>query len=381
MIRMFRNKSTAGAGRVTGAVPTALLTSAVAVILMAAVPGCSKSGGPGGGFSMPPMPAEVAEVSVRTVEEKFQAVGNIEAEEVATVVAEIDGIVTAVPYAEGSLLNKGDLIALLDDSQLSAEVSRTDALLAQSTATYERVKAIVAQGAGSPQDLDDASAAMKVADANLSMAKARFAKTRITAPFSGFAGSRRVSVGSFIRTGQAVTDIANIDRIRVIFSAPERMISSIRKGAAVTVSTTAYPGYSLSGKIIVIEPVVDPVTRSARIVAELPNRERKFRSGMSADVTATISSRPGALTIPNESIFASGDQSFVYAVNADSTVSRTPVSLGTRTADAVEVLDGLKTGMKVVTAGHQKLFEGAKIMPVPAGGAPGQGMPGQGAQK
>lgn len=330
---------------------------------------------------MPPMPAEVADVSVRTVEEKFRAVGTIEAEEAATVVAEIDGIVTAIPYAEGSLLAAGDLIARLDDTQLSAEVSRTGAIVAQSTATYERVRAIVAQGAGSPQDLDDASAAMKVAEANLALAKARYSKTRITAPFTGFAGSRRVSVGTFIRTGQAVTDIANIERIRVIFSAPERMISQIQKGAEVTVSTPAYPGYALKGKIIVIEPVIDPVTRSARVVAEVPNRDRKFRSGMSADVTATLSSRPGALTVPNEAVFASGDQSFVYVVREDSTVSRTPIGLGTRTADVVEVLEGLKPGMIVVSAGHQKLFEGAKIMPVPGGGAPGRPAPGQGAQK
>lgn len=375
MIRKISNNRAPGAGRVTGALLAAALTAA----LSAAVPGCSKGGGPGGGFSMPPMPAEVAAVSVQTVEEKFQAVGNIEADEVATVVAEIDGTVMSIPYTEGSLLRKGDLIARLDDTQLAAEVSRTEALLAQNTATYERVKAIVGQGAGSPQDLDDASAAMKVADANLALAKARFAKTRITAPFTGFAGSRRVSVGTFIRTGQAVTDITNIDRLRVVFSAPERMVSMIKKGAAVTVSTTAYPGYTLTGKIIVIEPVIDPVTRSARVVAEVPNPDRKFRSGMSADVTAVISSRPGALTIPNESVFATGNQSFVYVVRDDSTVSRTAITLGTRTADMVEVLDGLRAGMKVVTAGHQKLFEGAKVMPIPAGA--GQAMQGQGAPK
>jgi len=377
MIRMVRINGTAGAGRITGA----LIAAAVMTALFLGIPGCSGGGAPGGGFSMPPMPAEVADVTVQTVEEKFQAVGNIEANEVATVVAEIDGIVTAIPYAEGALLQKGDLIARLDDSQLAAEVSRTGAILEQSTATYERVRAIVAQGAGSPQDLDDASAAMRVADANLALAKARFSKTRITAPFTGFAGSRRVSVGTFIRTGQAVTDIANIDRIRVIFSAPERMISMIKKGAGVTVSTTAYPGYALTGKIIVIEPVIDPVTRSARVVAEVTNPDRKFRSGMSADVTAVISSRKGALTVPNESVFAAGEQSFVYVVGEDSTVSRTPVGLGTRTANVVEVLDGLKPGTRVVTAGHQKLFEGAKIMPIPAGAAPGQAMPGQGAQK
>ena len=96
---------------------------------------------------------------------------------------------------------------------------------------------------------------------------------------------------------------------------------------------------------------------------------------MSADITALLSRREGALTVPNEAVFASGDQSFVFVVNPDSTVSRRPLKLGTRLADVVEVLDGLDAGARVVRAGHQKLFEGAKVLPVPPGGMPGQGPP------
>jgi membrane fusion protein, multidrug efflux system len=339
------------------------------LVLLALVPGCSKQGAAGGGFSMPPMPAEVADVVVGKIEENFQAVGTIEADEAATVVAEIDGMVTGVPFAEGGWLARGDVIATLDDRQLAAEVSRTEALYGQSKATYERVKAVVDQQAGAPQDLDDAAAALKVAEANLALARARHAKTLITAPFAGIAGSRRVSVGSYVRSGQAITDLANITRIRVIFSAPERMISQIRKDAEVVVSTTAFAGHAVRGRIIVVEPMVDEVTRTTRVVAVVPNRDGKFRSGMSADVTTLLSVRPKAVTIPNEAVFAAGDQSFVFVVNADSTVARTPVTLGTRTADVVEVLGGLAAGMKVISAGHQKLFDGAKVMPVPAGGA------------
>lgn len=328
---------------------------------------------------MPPMPAEVADVTIGKIEENFQAVGTIEAEEAVTIVAEIDGAVTGIPYTEGGMLSRGDLIATLDDRQLAAEVDRTQALFEQSKATYERVKAVVDQAAGAPQDLDDAAAALKVAEANLALAKARHAKTRIVAPFGGTVGSRRVSVGTYVRAGQAITDMANLDRIRVIFSAPERMISQIRKGAAVVVSTTAFPGYTLRGEIVVVEPVIDPVTRSTRVVAEVPNPGRKFRSGMSADITTLLSSRPKAVTVPNEAVFAAGDQWFVFAVKPDSTVSRQAVKLGTRTADVVEILEGLSPGMKVVRAGHQKLFEGARVMPVP-GGPPGGAQKQGGAQ-
>jgi len=334
------------------------------IALMAWLPaGC---GGPGGGgkFSMPPMPVEVSPVITQKVEDRFDAVGTIEATEAITVVGEIDASVKELPFREGGFLPRGTVIALLDDSQLSAELARAQALRAQSKATFDRVKAVVDQGAGAPQDLDDAAAALKVADANLAVARARFEKTRIVAPFGGIIGSRRVSVGTFLRQGQPIADFANIDEIRVIFSAPERFLSRLSVDAAVTVSGAAYSGESLRGKIAVIEPVIDPVTRSARVVARVQNIGRKFRPGMSANVSAVLSVRPNALTVPNEAVFGSGNQSFVFIVQPDSTVTRVPLTLGIRLPDVVEVVDGLKPGMTVVRAGHQKLFDGSKVMPM-----------------
>jgi len=327
-------------------------------------PGCSNDQGEGGKFSMPPTPVEVAEAKVQKVSDKFEAVGTIEALEAITVVSEIDAAIVQLPFREGGVLKRGDLIAQLDDSQLAAEVARAEALRVQSQGNYERVKSIVEQKAGAPQDLDDASAALRVAEANLAFARARFAKTLITAPFDGTVGSRRVSIGTFVRVGEAITDLANIDEIRVSFSAPERFLSRLSQGATVVVSTTAYPGYEAKGRIIVVEPILDPATRSARIVARVPNPGRKFHPGMSANVSAVLSERPQAITIPNEAVFASGNQSFVFVVKTDSTAARVPIVLGTRFSSIVEVLQGLEPGTHVVRAGHQKLFDGAKVMPM-----------------
>lgn len=359
------------------------------ILLVMMVSGLSLSGcggkQAGGGFSMPPTPVEVAAVSVQDVEDRFQAVGTIEAVEAVTVVSEIDGTVQDLPFQEGSAIHRGELIARLDDAQLGAEVARAAALLEQKRISYERIKVIVEQAAGAPQDLDDAAAAQKVAEADLALARARFAKTRITAPFDGIVGARKVSVGAFVRAGQPIADLARIQEIRVNFSAPERFLSRLSRGAAVAVSTTAFPGYQLQGEIIVIEPILDPLTRSARIVARLNNPEEKFRPGMSADVSAVLSRRAGALTIPSEAVFANGNQNFVFVVRSDSTVARVPLELGLRLPTAVEVVGGLQAGMKVVRSGHQKLFEGAKVLPItsqaaqtPNGETPGEGNPGGG---
>ncbi len=345
---------------------------ALAVVAPASVllfSSCSKQVEAGSGFSFPPMPVEIARASVQKVTDRFEAVGTIEANEAITVVSEIDGTIEDLPFQEGTFIRKGSIIAQLDDDQPAAEVARAEALHAQSHVMYDRVKSVVDQKAGTPQDLDDAAAGLKVADANLSLAKARLAKTRVLAPFDGIIGARRVSIGAFLRAGQEITELANIDDIRINFSAPERLLSQLARGATVSVSTTAYPGYTLEGKILAIEPVLDPTTRSARIVAHVSNPGRKFRPGMSANIAAVVSERDSAVTIPNQAVFANGDQSFVFLVKPDSTVALAPLRLGTRTADVVEVVQGLTPGTTIVQAGHQKLVEGAKVIPVNAPGA------------
>lgn len=342
--------------------------------LLAAIPfwvgACASRGA--GGFNFPPLPVETAVVEKGPVMDRFEAVGTIEAGDAITVVSEIAAQVVSLPFREGGSIEKGGLIAQLDDAQLKAEVARAQAEQDQRKATYDRVKSIVDQGAGAPQDLDDAAAALGVAKANLDLAEARLSKTRITAPFAGVLGARRVSPGAFLRAGDPITDLAKIDELRITFSAPERYLGQLRHGAPVTVTTTAYPGYSLTGHIDVVDPVIDPQTRSATIVARAPNPGRRLRPGMSADVSAVLAKRENALTIPNEAVFVEGNQSFVFVVNPDSTFQRAAVTLGTRLAKRVEVLSGLTAGQRVVSAGHQKLaqFENLpvkpKVMPIPS---------------
>ena len=333
---------------------------------------CAEKGGPaGGGFQRPPTPVEAATVTLGPVTDSFSTVGTLEAVEAITVTSEIDGIVVGIPFREGGRLEKGDLIARLDDVQLKAEAQRARALLDQRRSTWERVRTIVDQGAGAPQDLDDALAALKVAEADLALAEARLTKTRITAPFAGLVGKRHVSPGAFLRSGTAITDLAAIDQLRVTFAVPERLLGSMRLGAAVAVSTPAFPEEVLAGTIDVIEPQLDAVTRNAGIVARVDNPRALLRPGMSATISVVLNQRAAALTVPSEAVFVEGGQAFVYVVRPDSIVTRTPVTLGTRLPAAVEVVEGLTAGQQVVKAGHQKLYEGAKVMPV-GGGDPGQ---------
>lgn len=357
-------RPSASVPRPTGA-PVVLLL----LLGLASLAGCA--GGGRGGFQMPPVPVEVADVQSQTVTDRFRAVGTIDAEETVRIVNEIGGVVRELPFAEGQPVAAGDLLARLDDSELGAESARADALRDQARTNHQRVSQLFEAKAASQQELDDALSALKVAEANAVVARTRFEKAHIRSPLTGVVGRRLVSPGAYLAVGTPITEVASVGMVKVTFSAPERYLAQFRRRAAVTVATSAYPGETFSGDISVVDPILDANSHTVQLVARIRNRGGRLRPGMSADVTAALGVRPQALTVPDEAIFSEGDQSFVYVVKPDSTVTRTVVVLGTRDSSRAEVSHGLKAGDRVVRAGYQKLFEGARVMPVPPAGAGG----------
>ncbi len=334
-----------------------------AVGLLTLLSGCM-GGDWGGGFQMPPTPVEITTAKMQAVEDRFETIGTIEADEAVTVVAELGGTLTRIPYEEGGRIGKGELIAQIDDRELKAALDRAVALKDQAQTSFDRVKTIVEQNAGSQQALDDAQAALRVAEANVAFAKAQHDKTRITAPFSGIVGARKVSPGAYVQPGTPIADLARIDQLRVSFSVPERYLGDLFVGAAVSIATSAFPNSEVLGTVMVLEPQVDTRTRNIGVVARVDNTEGKFRPGMSANIAVTLRERPSAMTIASEAIFLDQNQPFVYLVKPDSTIARSAVKLGSRSRDFVEVLGGIESGQLVVRAGQQKIFDGAKVIPV-----------------
>lgn len=324
-----------------------------------------KAGGPGrGAFVMPPTPVEVTDVNPQTVRDRFHALGTLEADQNIEVVSEIGGKVRSINFVEGQPVQKGATLVQIEDAEYRAEAKRSEAQRQLAVTDFDRASKLHEQNVISTQELEDKRAALEVAEANEELAKARLAKTRIIAPWSGLIGRKRVSDGGYVKAGDPITDMARVDEIRVQFAAPERFFGSLKSGIEVTVTTPAFPGETFHGRVTVVDPMVDPATRNVQLVARIPNTQRRLRPGMSANVAVTLDERTRALMVPDESLFADGTQTFVYVVKPDSTVTKTAVRTGARDSSMVEVLQGLEPGTRVVKAGHQKLYEGAKVMPV-----------------
>jgi membrane fusion protein (multidrug efflux system) len=325
---------------------------------------------------MPPTPVEVSDVRPQVVRDEFHALGTLEAQEIIQVVSELSATVRDLRFTEGQPVARGATLVVLDDREIRAEAERSAAQSELAKSNFDRAQKLRDQQVVSQQELDDRRTALKVAEANEALASARLDKTRVRAPWSGLIGRRKVSPGAYVSPGDPIAELARVDEMKVAFAAPERYLAELRRGVAIQLATPAFPDENFRGKVTVVDPIVDPNSRTVQLVAQVSNPDRRLRPGMSANITVTLAERGNALVVPDESVFAEGAQSYVYVVNRDSTVTRTPVELGSRDSSHVEVMRGLTQGVQVVRAGHQKLFDGAHVVPVASLAAAPAGAPG-----
>lgn len=303
---------------------------------------------------------ETAATERGAVVEDIRAFGTLVANESVVVSPEIPGRVAKILFNEADRVEIGDVLIELDAEMLSAELTkaRSDAVLA--TANYERATTLAKQGTGTLRARDEAAAAYHAAQANVTLAEARLAKTTIRAPFSGVVGFRSISVGAYVSPGDHIVELASIDPLKVDFRVSEVFLPHLRVGLPVRMTVDARPGEAIAGEIVAVDPIVDVNGRAVRLRAHVRNPDGHLLPGMFARIRIVVEERPQALLVPEAAIFQDGADLFVYRVDGGKAV-RTQVSIGRRLPGQVEVQSGLASDAVVVTAGHQQLRDGARI--------------------
>jgi membrane fusion protein, multidrug efflux system len=183
---------------------------------------------------------------------------------------------------------------------------------------------------------------------------------RIVAPFDGIAGIRSVNVGDYLKGGAEIVNIEDIDAIFVDFRLPERFQTKVQRGQRAVVEVDALPGRKFSAVLQAIDPAVDANGRSVAIRSCIDNRQLMLRPGMFARVTAVFGERENARVVPEEAIVPQAGRQYVYRLidgpDQDAkTAQRVEVKVGIRRPGRVEIIDGLRPGDLVITAGHQRV--------------------------
>lgn len=309
---------------------------------------------------------EAATVAPETLTLQLGAIGSLVAKEGVILRPEVAGRVTAIQFTEGQTVEAGAPLIELDPAISAAQVAQAEAQLSLARRNSGRATALVGRGAGTAQAADETSAQLRVAEAELQVAKTNFDKTRITAPFAGTVGIRQISLGDYVQPGQALVSLQDLSAMKLDFSLPESALATLAPGQKVQLTVAAYPGEVFEGTVTGIDPLVDAATRSIAVRAEIPNVSGKLRPGLFAKVTLTTSTAPNTLMVPASAIVPMGGKFFVFAIT-DGKATLTPVEIGARESDRVVITSGVAAGVQVVTAGTNKLLMqggAAKAMPV-----------------
>lgn len=312
------------------------------------------------------VPVEAARVEVGRLAERVTAVGTLRSNESVIIRPEIAGRVVSIDFDEGQPVEKGDLMIALDDSVHSAELAEAEARLELAKRNFKRVEELHAKDVATTRSRDEAQSMLSIGTAAIELARAKLAKTRIAAPFSGIAGLRKVSVGDYVTVGQDMVNLEDIDTIKADFQVAEKFLSAVAPGQSIRIGVDAYPGRDFEGEVYAINPRIEEAGRSIVIRARVPNTERLLRPGLFARVTLILETRENAITVPEQAIVPRGEDQFVFTI-VDSKVRQTKVKIGTRRDGRVEIVEGLDADDVVVTAGQLKIHDGAAVSIIAGG--------------
>lgn len=313
-----------------------------------------------GAATPPPTRVEAAPVIATSLTKKMQVVGTVESGEAVDLRSEITGRIERAAFENGALVKTGDLLLKLESSVQEAELDRARANLSLWQNNAARYGTLVARGFVSKMKLEETQSELNLARANVKLAEANLAKTEIRAPFDGKIGIRRVSPGDYVSPGDSLVNLDKTGEVKVLFTVPERFLHDLRQGADVDLTSDALPGETLKAKVVAVESRVAADSRSLRVQAVTPNGDRKLYAGQFVTVDLPIRELAHALVVPDQALISQGGAVFVFRVEND-TAKRVAVKTGLRADSKAQILAGLRAGDVVVTAGHQKIQDGAPV--------------------
>jgi membrane fusion protein (multidrug efflux system) len=316
--------------------------------------GTSRAGGAGA-----PTPVVTAGAKTEALSRELRALGTARANEAVEVTSKLSNIVTAVRFADGQKVSRGQVLVQLDSAQARADLSVANAALTESDSQFKRAQELLATQLVSKSQFEQLEATRNANAARVDAARAKLEDTVIRAPFNGRVGLRRVSLGSLINPGTVITTLDDLGSMKVDFSVPETSLGLLRDNLPLAAQSSAYPDKRFIGKVESIDSRIDPTTRSVTVRGVVPNPDGLLKPGMFLTIELTRDQRQ-ALVIPEEALVPEQDKQFVYVVQNGKSLRR-EVRIGQRRPGSVEIVAGLKAGERVVVEGTVKVRDGGAV--------------------
>lgn len=322
------------------------------------------------GLRNPPQTVSTITAGTQQWQDRLEAVGSTRAEKGADLSPQVAGIVKAIHFQSGERVERGALLVELEDADDIAHLQALQATTSLAQLNYDRDSKLLTTQAVSQQTVDTDLATLKNDQAQVAQQQALVNYKSIRAPFAGRLGIRQVDLGQYIAPGTPIVTLQQVDPIFVDFYLPQQALAKIKVGQAVTAKVDTYPDQKFAGKILAINPLVNAASRNVQVRATFNNPDEKLLPGMFATVDIDVGVPRRYVTLPKTAIYYNAYGDIAYVVEhagkgSDEQLQEVAhqvfVKAGQARGDQVAVLDGIKPGDVIVTAGQNKLRNGSPV--------------------
>jgi len=308
-------------------------------------------------------PKEATRVRVRTLEakdydKKIVLNGRSQASKNVTLRAEADGQVIEILREEGEAITKGQQIIKIDIQERKERVREARELVKQRQIEFEAAQKLIKQGFASNVRLAQTQSAYESARAGLKASEINLEKTTIVAPFDGILGQRFVDIGDYVRVGDSVSRIVDLNPLEVAVSVNEKEVVQIKKGDNAILKFAG--GEKRDGLVTFISPAADEESRTFRVDVAFDNSENTLPAGLTAQVEISIKSNQ-AMQIP-PSIITLNDAGAVGVkiVNADNKIEFKEITIVEDTPEFLWIT-ALDNQTRVVIVGQDFVSQGQDV--------------------
>lgn len=335
------------------------------------------------------IPVNVTTVTNGSVENKINFLGDIKAYREVNVYSTIPEKITSLNVDINDVVQKGDVLATVNDIKIRQGVLQAEAGLASAKAQYEnvstewnRIQKLYKESAVSKSQYDAvrtqkeaAEAAVKQLSAGLKSAKEQLADTKIKAPISGIISARNFNFGDQTSPQYPAFTIVDMDTVKIYIDIVEYQVAQIKEGQKALIRVTGYPNKVFEGVVAKVYPTLNPLSRSVKAEIVVDNEDLPLKPGMYANVVVITDRKDNVPVIPPYSIiektnleYLGGEisntrvktEKYVYVIREDIAYQK-QIATGIEEAKAIEIINGINIGDVIVTRGQHDLSDSTPV--------------------
>ncbi len=314
--------------------------------------------------SMAPVSRAIPVVSDKVAEhllsQHISLIGKLEAQRSVDIAAEVSGKIKQINVNANEHIQTNQVLVVIEDAKPKAAVAEAKAYLADERRKLDEYQRLSGSNAITQTEIEAQKASVNMAVARLEAAQADLDFHTIRAPFSGTAGLVDFSLGKMVSVGSELLSLDDLSTMRLDIQVPEMYLSHLFIGMEVTATSRAWKGDKFKGKVVAIDPRINPDTLNLKVRVSFDNPKNKLMPGMlmSADIGFAPVTEP---VVPVQALEYSGTKRFVYVIDDENIAHRIQVTLGARIGDEVLITSGVNIGDRIVVQGLVNMRDGIQV--------------------